>query len=364
MPPVSTDGPTEESRVRAIAAIEGVLERAVRRRRVARWLGGVAAAAALAAVAFGAYRYEARTFLATAEPSFSATTDGALLAPSDRGPPSRASPVVGYPLGEGASVWLGSTDGPAALGAPLVEGRRLEPGSRVETRVNGRAALAFATGTSAMLGESAELTIDGDEGMQILRLGSGSLDLRVAKVSADRRFVVATPDAEVEVRGTKFRVSIGAPDPSCSDEAVTHLVVTEGVVVVRHGGVEKRVAAGEQWPGDCVAPTAIAAPFPSSHAPSSGGPSVVSTLAEQNDLFAEAIVAKRRGESQAALASFDRFLSTYPSSPLAQSAAVERMRLLRTMKSARAPGAARQYLTRYSNGFARTEAEAILAGAP
>ena len=107
----------------------------------------------------------------------------------------------------------------------------------------------------------------------------------------------------------------------------------------------------------------ISAPVPPTAAPSATA-SVASSLGEQNDLFAEAIVAKRRGESQAALAAFDRFLTTYPTSPLAQSAAVERMRLLRAAESPRALVAARQYLARYPNGFAYGEAEAIVAGAP
>ena len=140
---------------------------------------------------------------------------------------------------------------------------------------------------------------------------------------------------------------------------MTHLVVTEGAVVVRHAGVEKRVAAGEQWPGDCIPPVEISAPAPSAAAT----PSVASSLGEQNDLFAEAIVAKRQGESQVALATFDRFLATYPTSPLAQSAAVERMRLLRAAQSPRGVVAARQYLAHYPNGFASAEAEAIVAGA-
>jgi hypothetical protein len=212
-----------------------------------------------------------------------------------------------------------------------------------------------------MLGESADLTVDGDEATQILRLAAGSVDLHVTKVSADHRFLITTPDAEVEVRGTKFRVSIGPADPTCSEDALTHLVVTEGAVVVRHAGAEKRVNAGEQWPGDCIAPVEVAAPSPPMPPPAITA-SVASSLAEQNDLFAEAIVAKRSGESRVALTTFDRFLAMFPSSPLAQSAAVERMRLLRSAQSPRAVGAARQYLARYPSGFARAEAEAILAG--
>ena len=337
-PPVSTAGPSPEARAAAIEAIERELERGARRRRALRWAEAIAAAAAVAA-AIGIYRHVSHAPLASIDPA----------------PPPRASPIVAYPLGGGASVWLG------AAGGQLAEGGRLGAGSRIETRPNGRAALAFASGTSAMLGESADLTVDGDEATQVLRLAAGSVDLHVAKLSTDHRFLVTTPDAEVEVRGTKFRVTIGPPDLSCSEEAVTHLVVTEGTVVVRHAGAEKRVAAGEQWPSDCIAPVEVAATPPPSPAPTPTG-SVASSLAEQNDLFAEAIVAKRSGESQTALTTFDRFLATYPSSPLAQSATVERMRLLRSAQSPRALGAARQYLARYPSGFARAEAEAILAG--
>jgi hypothetical protein len=40
------------------------------------------------------------------------------------------------------------------------------------------------------------------------------------------------------------------------------------------------------------------------------------------------------------------------------------MRVERAVSPARAAVAAREYLARYPNGFARTEAEAILAGPP
>jgi len=264
---------------------------------------------------------------------------------------------VGYPLGAGASVWADGTR------AALTEGDALGAGSRLETPANGRAALAFASGTSGVLGESGDLTVAGDDTTQVLRLEAGSVDLHVAKVSADHRFLVTTPDAEVEVHGTQFRVSIGPMSTGCADVALTRLVVTEGVVVVRHAGVEKRVAAGEQWPSSCVAATEVAAPTTPTIAPPQSAQSMASTLGEQNDLFAEGILAKHKGDTRAAVGAFDRFLTTYPSSPLAQSAAVERMRLLRAASSPRAVSAARQYLARYPGGFAIPEAEAIVAGA-
>ena len=65
------------------------------------------------------------------------------------------------------------------------------------------------------------------------------------------------------------------------------------------------------------------------------------------------------------LSEFDRLLSRYPSGPLAESASVERMRLLKTVAPERATASAREYLARYPTGFARTEAESLVqAGVP
>jgi TolA-binding protein len=65
-----------------------------------------------------------------------------------------------------------------------------------------------------------------------------------------------------------------------------------------------------------------------------------------------------------ALDGFDRFLRTYPSSPLAEPAMIERMRLLRTTNQEKAEDAAIEYLTRYPKGSAHAEAEAVVRGTP
>jgi hypothetical protein len=224
---------------------------------------------------------------------------------------------------------------------------------------------------------------------------SGRLTAKVAKLGAGERFVVATPDAEVEVRGTAFRVSVVTPDPGCGDGTPTRLEVTEGVVVLRRAGGETRVAAGERWPEcaeaavlNAVAPPSLPPPLlPPSPAPStveaplrspappspSASPSPPSSIApprvaaaaaagsklpEQNDLYDSAMRDKNAGKTREALAALDRFLAAYPDGPLAESASAERFRLLRG--SARV-GAARDYLTRWPQGFARAEAEAIAA---
>ncbi|MDP9036530.1 MAG: FecR family protein, partial [Myxococcota bacterium] len=136
----------------------------------------------------------------------------------------------------------------AGAQGPLPEGRALTAGSRILTPPNGRATLAFSTGTIAVVGESADLTMGGEGPEQVLHLEAGAIDLQVAKLAAGQRFLVDTPDAEVEVRGTRFRVSIVPADASCGDGTVTRVSVTEGIVAVRYAGLETALTAGTQWP--------------------------------------------------------------------------------------------------------------------
>ena len=168
------------------------------------------------------------------------------------------------------------------------------------------------------------------------------------------------------MRGTAFRVEIVSTDPMCARGTPTRLEVFEGVVVVTHGGAQSRVAAGEHWPSCGVGAAASAtstspreprfAPtLPASkHEPSS-------KLIEQNDLYEDALRLKRSGDAGGAVAKLDRLLAEYPDGPLAESAEVERMRVLATSNAPRATAAGRDYLRRHPHGFARSEAEAIAA---
>jgi len=337
--------PSPADRAAAIGAIERALEARARKRRRQRMMAVLAVAAAAALVAGGVARrtWHPERVVATAP----ATT--ATAAPID-------SAVVGYPVMGAASVVSAGTP------APLADRRNLPTGSRVVTPSGGRVMLAFATGTDVLLGEAADMTIVGEGATQVLRLDQGSLDLHVTKLDADQRFLLQTPDAEIEVRGTAFRAFLVPPDAACGDGTPTRVVVTDGVVVVRRAGQSWRVEAGQPWPAGCPTIAAHPASKPTSSHGVSAGPA--SSLGEQNDLFSDAMAAKRRGDASEALGDFDRFVARYPGSPLAESATVERMRLLRASDPARAAGAARQYLARFPNGFARAEAEAILAGAP
>jgi hypothetical protein len=341
--------PSPENRASAIRALEGAIAARGRRRRAWRWAVGATAAAAVLACAFGASRYA----------SWFGPSRTAGVAPG-------TVQIVAHPAAGGASVVVSGAQ------APLVEGRALAAGSRIVTPANGRAMLSFSTGTTVALGEAADLSVEDEGESQRLRLAAGYVDLHVAKLGPGQRFVVDTQDTEVEVRGTQFRVAAVDADPSCGGGATTRVTVTEGVVVVRHGGVEAHVEAGGQWPAGCARVGAV----PAAVSPKSAGASFgerarlgvrprASELATQNDMFAEAASLKRTGDVAGALAAFERLLSRYPAGPLAESASVERMRLLKMVAPERAAAGAREYLARYPAGFARAEAESLVqAGTP
>ena len=283
------------------------------------------------------------------------------------------------PLPSPTASQLGKLVGPAGAATALRDGRtesvnggdRVAEGTELRT-TNAEASLDFESGTHVTFGRASRVRLVEQTAHKRFSLESGELAASVAKLHAGETFVVTTSDAEIEVRGTAFRVSIVAPDAACENGTPTRLEVTEGVVVVRRGGVEARVPAGSQWPSCAVNPARTVAelrsatvveappvkpPQPIAHASSSAASS--SLLAEQNDLFDEGMRLKRAGDLAGALAKFEKLTSTYPGGPLTESATVERMRVLASTDKARASAAAREYTRRYPHGFARKEAEAL-----
>jgi ferric-dicitrate binding protein FerR (iron transport regulator) len=275
--------------------------------------------------------------------------------------------------GGGAEIVRGAS--PSAERGPDA----IRAGDRVIGKVAG-VAVVVATGTKLTLDQGADLAVVEEGRAQVFALAAGNVRADVAKLHEGERFVVRTADTEVEVRGTSFRVERVDVAPPCRPELHTRVVVSEGVVVVRHSGLEDRVKAGEQWPSPCAAPAGetgpSAAPSSSAHAthgehasaapPGNAAPpaSAGSALAAANELFARAESANKHGDAKGAVVLFDRLLAEHPSTPLAEPATVERMRALDTYDRGRAVSAARDYLAKFPHGFARAEAEAILALAP
>ena len=252
----------------------------------------------------------------------------------------------------------------------------IHAGDRVIAKA-GAVAVFVATGTKLTLDEGASIAVVEEGRTQAFALGAGNVRADVAKLHEGERFLIRTGDTEVEVRGTSFRVEHPEAPSPCLPALHTRVVVSEGVVVVRHAGREDRVKAGEAWPPPCAATPAppentapppaaastarVPVPSPSSAVASA---SSASKLAAANELAARAERASKNGDPRGAVVLFDRLLAEYPSSPIAESATVERMRALDRIDRGRAVAAARDYLTKYPRGWARAEAEAILALGP
>jgi TolA-binding protein len=72
-------------------------------------------------------------------------------------------------------------------------------------------------------------------------LSEGTTAIHVEHLTHDQRFFVELPDGELEVRGTRFQLTV-------DDHRTTHLEVSEGVVALRLLGQPPMVfTAGQQW---------------------------------------------------------------------------------------------------------------------
>lgn len=289
---------------------------------------------------------------------------------------SSAVSINGTPSGQGAAVTRNEGE------APLKAHSAIESGQRIETPAAGGASLQLSTGTSMTLAGRTSFRVDSQGATQRFTLQRGELVAHVAKLVASQRFIVDTPDAEVEVRGTRFHLRVVEQGESCGDGTRTRLEVSEGVVEVRAGGNDAiSVKAGQVWPVDCsrgvdLPPSPALAP--SGHSPASAPRREVhsaapaaralaieteaeraSGLTAQNDLFAEGVARARKGDTGGALRAYQELISRFPSSALAENAMVARMRLL--AQTAEGATEAKRYLARYPRGFAVSEAKKLAA---
>lgn len=257
----------------------------------------------------------------------------------------------------------------ATIDKGSVEGQPFLPGGRVASTADRSRVIEFGTGTRMTLGRGAELEYRAGSGVRRFGLLRGELELSVSKLSPGQRFVVETPDAEVEVRGTVFEVEVANPETNCG--AQTRVAVKEGVVEVRSGQRKVMLGAGQTWPqgcGDEAILNDVAQPSARNDErartsddarPRAEGSTTAQRLTEQNDLFAEAVMARRQGRSVDAVAAYDRLIARFPAGQLVESATVERIRILKTLDPNRAREQARRYLVRFPSGFARSEMEGL-----
>lgn len=334
--------PTRAERAAAIDAIRGALAERRRARARRRWMFPLVAAAACAAAGVALW--------------VSSRAPVAPVASHAAPAPTATSFALAHPSGGAAFVVSGGVK------TPMTSPTSLAPRDAVLTG-DSTVGVVLATGTRLDVERETETLLPDGTSEQLLELRRGAVTARVAKLAAGDRFVVRTSDAEVEVRGTTFRVARVATE-RCGP--ATRVEVTEGRVVVRENGVEHVLGPGDRWERACPAetpPAASSATAPRPAAPPRPAPMPASSseLAAQNALFGDAMNAKRRGDGRAAVASLDELVERHPRSPLREAAEAERMKLLATIDPARAQVAARAYVARYPNGFAVPDANAILA---
>jgi ferric-dicitrate binding protein FerR (iron transport regulator) len=345
--------PSEADRERAIEAVRAAIRAKARRRLLFR--GAVVSAAIAASISL---------YLA--------------LPRREPAPASLATSITGEALAGDVVAFRGLQE------LPLGPSVSIGTGDRVVTKRASKAELKLSTGTKVFLEDGGDLTVVDRGPSQVFALGAGVMTAQVAKLREGERFIVRTPDAELEARGTSFRLARIAADASCPDGLTTKLSVFEGIVSARLGGHEDRVGAGQEWTAKCPgradvgAPTLAPAPSVTAARPAIDPPRTAARAASPpaeeppaapsasgsglqtiNDLYGEAMDAKRRGDKRQALSSLQRLTALYPSSHLAEGATVERMKILASIDKAAAAVVAREYLNKYPDGFARSLAESI-----
>jgi hypothetical protein len=361
-----------------VAAVENALARRGRRRIfVRRVIPTTAAAAAVLALAFSG------RMLSMRGAGKSAGNPGAQLAQLAQ--LDRRLTVLGDDSGVARASATNLSIGNVADGGPVFRGMTLEPGTRLVAPAENEVRIGTADGTTLTLEKGGDLAIVEQTALRSFALKQGAVRAQVTKLHAGERFVIATPDGEVEVHGTVFRVAMVAADSSCRGGMRTRVSVFEGVVSVRVGGTETAVYPGGEWPEGCrgvhagaggaAAPPkrvahretvdVVSGPAPGGDlAPAEGvgastSSSASSLLRVENDLFASAIQAKRQQRMGEAVRLFSQLIQTYPDGPLTEGAMAQRMNLLVTLDRSAATRAASEYLMRFPVGFAHAEARRI-----
>jgi len=342
---LSGEAPALEGRFDARTGQVAAIAQALRVRGRHRWIVRHVVAAALVAAPAAA----ALVLWISTSPRQST-----VLPAASTGPPSRSAWA---PAAASVEAVQGSIQ-VAGVARDLMAGDEIAAGTDLSISQTGRAVMRLSTGTRITLSEGGAARVSELGALTRFDLDRGKFGAEVVKLVPGERFLVVTPDAEIEVKGTRFDVGVAPTASHCGVPTRTSVDVRSGVVAVRFASRELRLTAGEHWP-DCGAaeagppraaaisempqtrrhasharPTDVAA-VPSSPRPSPStsvaspvtlpGPS--STLSQQNDLLAAALAAERRGDLDEAARWLDQLMSGYPGSQLAESAQAARRRL-------------------------------------
>ncbi len=235
----------------------------------------------------------------------------------------------------------------------MASGTRFAPGTRLETALGEPRELALVSGTRLRIAGGTTLHYEQGDTIHRFAISRGHTGFSVAKQRERERFLVRTPDTEIEVHGTVFEVAINERADSCGH--FTAVTVSEGIVEVRAAGQRSFVTAGRTWPDGCEHPATrqrIGSKVKPNSKPQTAGraagslapaepivsneeghnsqveQATSSSLAQQNRLYARATRALQRGSYDEAIVLYDDLAARYPDGPLAASAAAAKFRAL------------------------------------
>jgi hypothetical protein len=271
-------------------------------------------------------------------------------------------------LGAVASEW-----GPAPAPRPVALALKLPRPPALQREIaRAEATVTAASGTGDARFERS--VVGGLDSVERVELFEGAIDLEVPKLAPRARFLVTTDDAEVEVRGTRFRVE-------AHHSHIAAVAVTEGKVEVRYQGASTMLLPGMSWTPS--APSQPSAALATSAGPREGAPpalrtpgvaaprraaphglpaSSASAGARPASAFAEGVRLIERGDYAAAADKLEAFSAATPGDERAEDAAfLAVVALQRAGRLDAAAAAARRYLDRYPRARRRAEAEAIAA---
>ena len=205
------------------------------------------------------------------------------------------------------------------------------------------------------------------DGSDVVTLLDGGVTFSVRHLAPGERFLVKTSDAEVEVRGTMFRVE-------AADERIQRVSVAEGKVEVRFRGSVYPLSAGELWsrPIESAPLAPSASPIVASSVsvtvatrrPIEVHPATSAKAAPENSAgeLAEGVGLMRRDDYGAAADRLDTFSKGHPDDDRSEDAAfLVIVAMQRAGRRAEAITAARRYIARYPSAYRREEAEAVIA---
>ena len=245
----------------------------------------------------------------------------------------------------------------------------LAAGDAVETQAGASVALGVTSGDVRLLSAGRIEVVSTSAAERRLRITVGAVEVDLPKkLPHGQALILETPDAQVRVVGTAFRVEVAIDS---AGKPVTEVNVRRGTVWVSQAGVRRAtLGAGGAW-RSAVETAAVAAPQPKNEpvrtevrgvgSRSTRVAEAQGTLAEENRLYEAALAARNAGDDRRAADGFAQLLTRYPRSVLVEQSLAERFRALdRAGQVSLSVAAARRYLAAYPEGFARADAERIV----